>query len=500
MKYVLISWIGLTDLRAPVETEEIGLGPVAQAFEDRVFDEAVLISDHAEDITHKFITWLSSKSRTPIKLYFKKLSSPTHLGEIYQADVKIIEDTLARHKEGVNLVFHLSPGSPAMAAAWILLGKTRYPAELIESSREHGVKTASIPFDISADFIPDLLRKPDEQLERLSAGLPPEAPEFSDIIHRSPVMDRVIAKARRVAVRSVPVLIEGESGTGKELFARAIHMAGPRRNKPLLSVSCGAIPSELVESHLFGHEKGSFTGANRQHKGFFETANGGTLFLDEVGELPLLTQVKLLRVLQEDEILRVGANQAIKVDVRLIAATNRPLTEDISNGRFRADLFYRLAVAVLKLPPLRDRQGDVSLLIGELLKKINQESASDPGYEYKKVSASAKNILLGHSWPGNVRELLNTLRRAAIWTIGPTVQAEDVREALLPLSPSRQVEILNKPLESGINLLEMLAIVARHYLSRALDETRGNKVQAAKLLGLPNYQTFTNWHKKYVKG
>jgi transcriptional regulator with PAS, ATPase and Fis domain len=500
MKNILISWIGFTDLRAPTETEEIGLGPVAQALRSQVFDEAVLISDHAQDITIRYVNWLNSKTDNPIELHFEKLSSPTHLGEIYQADVKIIKATLARHKEEINFIFHLSPGSPAMAVAWILLGKTRFSAEFLESSKEHGVKTVSIPFDISADFIPDLLRKPDEQLENLSAGLPPEAPEFSDIIHRSPVMERVIAKARRVAPRSVPVLIEGESGTGKELFARAIHKAGLRRNKPFVTVNCGAIPSELVESHLFGHERGSFTGAIRQHKGFFESANGGTLFLDEVGELPLLTQVKLLRVLQEDEILRVGGTPMIKVDVRLIAGTNRPLVEDISNGRFRADLFYRLAVAVLKIPPLREREGDVSLLISELLKKINQESASEPGYEYKEISASAKNILHGHSWPGNVRELLNTLRRAAIWTTDPTIDAEDVREALLPLSPDRQVEILNKPLESGINLPEMLAIVARHYLSRALDETRGNKVHAANLLGLPNYQTFTNWHKKYVKG
>jgi len=157
-----------------------------------------------------------------------------------------------------------------MAAVWIILAKTRFPAELIESSKEHGVRTASVPFDISADFIPDLLRRPDERLERLSAGLPPEAPEFSDIIYRSRVMKRIIAKARRVAPRSVPVLIEGESGTGKELLARAVHKASPRRDKPFLTVNCGAIPSELVESELFGHEKGSFTGADKQHKCFFE--------------------------------------------------------------------------------------------------------------------------------------------------------------------------------------------------------------------------------------
>jgi len=178
-----------------------------------------------------------------------------------------------------------------MAAVWIIIAKTRSPAQLIESSAHEGVKIASVPFDISADFIPDLLRKPDDRLERLAAELPPQAPEFSDIIHRSQIMKRVIVKARHFAPRSVPVLIEGETGTGKELFARAIHNASPRSQKPFVTVNCGAIPSELIESELFGHEKGAFTGADKQRKGYFEDANEGTLFLDEIGELPLSTQV-----------------------------------------------------------------------------------------------------------------------------------------------------------------------------------------------------------------
>ncbi len=257
-----------------------------------------------------------------------------------------------------------------------------------------------MPFDLSAEFIPDLLRKPDQRLENLSAGLSPEAPEFESIIHRSHTMKRVIAKARLVAPRSVPVLIEGDSGTGKELLARAIHNASVRKKKPFVAVNCGAIPSELIESELFGHEKGAFTGAEIQRKGYFEAANTGTLFLDEIGELPLAAQVKLLRALQEKEVTRLGASKPIPFDVRIIAATNRDLIKEIANGRFRPDLFYRIAVAVLKLPPLKDRTGDVGLLIDRILDQINEESVNEPGYKYKKISAAAKNLMLQHYLAG----------------------------------------------------------------------------------------------------
>jgi len=222
-----------------------------------------------------------------------------------------------------------------------------------------------------------------------------------------------------------------------------------------------------------------------------------------VEELPLPAQVKLLRALQESEICRIGSTQPIQVDVRLIAATNRTLTDEISKGRFRPDLFYRLAVAVIRFPPLRDRAGDLSLLVDRLLDQINEESEQEPGFIHKKISASAKNLLLNHPWPGNVRELLNTLRRAAIWCEGQTITIEDIRDALLPSGPENHLEILNRPLGDGLNLQGLMAIVARHYLARALDETHGKKTKAAELLGFSNYQTFTsssklNWIKKQL--
>jgi DNA-binding NtrC family response regulator len=497
VRKILVTWVGKTDLRAPTEGNVVGVGPIAQALDARAFDEAFLISDYHDKLIAPYVKWLRGRTTTRIDLVHEKLSGPTEFGEIFEAAVRVVKGAIGERLSDVELAFHLSPGTPAMAAVWIILGKTRFPAELIESSREHGVRTASVPFDISADFIPDLLRAQDERLRDASAAESPEGPEFADIIHRSRIMARLVQRARRVAVRNIPVLIEGESGTGKEMLARAIHRASPRRDRSFVAVNCGAIPAELIESELFGHKKGAFTGATQERAGYFETADGGTLFLDEIGELPGPAQVKLLRAVQEGEVVRVGATKPIKVDVRIIAATNRTLTNEIAAGRFREDLFFRLAVAVLTIPALRDRTGDVGLLVVRLLHQVNTESESEPGYKHKTLSSGARNLLVSHTWPGNVRELLNTLRRAAIWSDGDVISTEDAREALLPSATPAKHEVLGRPLGGGLNLPDLLEEVAQSYLRRAMDEARGNKTKAAELVGLPSYQTLTNWLNKY---
>ena len=497
MKKILICWIGLTDLKAATGIKEVGLGPICQAATDENYDEIVLIGDRPPEDNQAYIKWLKTRCKSKIMLHSVDLPSPTHFGAIYEAATCVIGDTKKRHPDELKLRYHLSPGTPAMAAVWIIIAKTRYPATLIESSIRGGVNVASVPFDISAEFIPDLLREPDEKLEKLASGLPPEAPEFESIIHRSNIMKRLITKARLIAPRSVPVLIEGDSGTGKELLARAIHKGSPRREKPFIAVNCGAIPSELVESELFGHEKGAFTGAERQRMGYFETAHTGTLFLDEIGELPLAAQVKLLRALQEREVTRLGASKPIPFDIRIIAATNRDLIEEVAAGCFRSDLFYRIAVAVLKLPPLKDRTGDIGLLTDSILDQINEESVDEPGYKYKKLSPGAKNLMIQQVWPGNVRELQNTLRRAAIWSSDTTIDLEDIRDALLPMAPTIGDNLLGRSIEDGVNLSNLMEILACHYLERALEHASGNKTKAAESLGFSNYQTFTNWLKKY---
>ena len=496
MKKVLLCWIGTTDLRAS-QGDDVGEGPIAQAVEKLGFDEVFLISNYlSDDRVTAYVEWARKRSSTPYRLCKERLSSPTHFGKIYETAVRICTAALGEQRDQVELTFHLSPGTPAMAAVWIILAKTRFPAELIESSRDHGVQTASVPFDISAEFLPDLLRKPDEQLRSASAEKPIESASFANILYRSPIMAHLVERAQRVALRDVPVLLEGESGTGKELFARAIHQHSPRRDQPFIPVNCGAIPAGLVEFELFGHEKGAFTGANARRKGHFESAHGGTLFLDEIGELPKDMQVKLLRVLEEGEVIRLGASKPISVDVRIVAATNRNLIAEVGEGRFREDLFYRIAVACIKLPPLRDRPGDLGLLIDHLIEQINQESEEQPGYRRKKISPSAKNVLLNHDWPGNVRELQNTLRRAMVWTDGEILKKQDIEEALLPAFEKRDEGILNRPLDGDFSLEALFGEVARHYIQRAEEESK-NRTEAAKRLGFSSRQTFDNWKEKH---
>jgi len=313
-------------------------------------------------------------------------------------------------------------------------------------------------------------------------------------------MKRVVAMAHRLALRDVPVLIQGESGTGKELFARAIHGVSHRRNAPFVTVNCGAIPSELVDAELFGHEKGAFTGAAAARAGYFESADGGTLFLDEIGELPLQSQVRLLRVLQEQEVTRLGATRAKKINVRIVAATNRVLSAEVQQGRFREDLFHRLAVGVLLLPALREREGDISLLVDALLEKINLEAEGQPGFNNKKISVSARKLIIGHPWPGNIRELHNTLLRASIWAPEGQISEQDMAEALAVNIPPKSDVVLGRQLDDGFLLPDLMGDVARHYLERAMAQAHGNKTEAARLLGLGSYQTLTNWLEKYGVG
>jgi transcriptional regulator with GAF, ATPase, and Fis domain len=258
----------------------------------------------------------------------------------------------------------------------------------------------------------------------------------------------------------------------------------------------------LVESEFFGHVKGAFTGATRTHDGYLDAADGGTLFLDEIGELPLPAQVKLLRVLQEGIVQKIGSSESRKVDLRIIAATNKNLLQEVEEDRFRDDLFHRLAVGVLRLPPLRERKGDLNILIDHILDQVNKESEKITGWKHKNISVSARNLMAQHPWPGNVRELFNTLSRAIIWTTGEIIQEEDIRQALLPIT-RQQIEpdqILNRLLGKDLSLPDIIAEVVQHYLQRSLIEAQGNKTLAAKLVGLPNYQTFSNWMKKYGIG
>ena len=493
---VLLAWIGNSDKRAVHPEKPSDKSPILEAIKVFAYDAVQLISTFQKSETDDYIEWLRQYTQIKFSVHFAELTSPTNHEEIYRAATQVIKSVQKLSPEAL-LTFHLSPGTPAMAAIWLLLAKTYYPARLIESSKEQGVREVHFPFELSAEFMPAVSISTGDSLTRLMQGLPPQSPVFNDIIHQCAVMKRTIAMANRLAQTDVSVLIQGESGTGKELFAKSIHNASVRSGPKFFPLNCGAIPQELVDSVLFGYRRGAFTGANEDRQGCFEAAHGGTLFLDEIGELPLASQVRLLRVLQEGEVMRVGEVSPRKIDVRIIAATNRVLPEEILAGRFREDLYYRIAVGVLKLPPLRERKGDLTLLIESSLKEINEKIIPQENFNYKKISSKARNVMLSHSWPGNVRELRNTLVRACIWATGDTISADDVRESIEISVVKEGDSVLDRPLDQPISIEKIMGWVARHYLTRAMAKTNDNKTEAAKLLGLSNYQTLSNWLKKY---
>jgi len=497
MKKILISWIGRTDLRAVTEGDIVGLGPIAQALRALSFDHVVLLNNFPEAEAKAYIAWLQGINNISLSSRQLTLTSPTNFAEIYEAAAEAVQNCSSDFGADIDLTFHLSPGTPAMAAVWILIAAGRYPAQLIESSREQGIKTVTIPFEIAAEYLPRLHNKQDLLVQERCAALPPNAPAFEEISYQSDSMKRVVERARRVATRNLPVLIEGESGTGKELLARAIHVGGLTPNGSFVAVNCGAIPENLMESEFFGHIKGSFTGAATDRKGHFVEADGGTLFLDEIGELPIAMQARLLRALQEGEVTPVGASKPVPFKTRVIAATNRNLMDEVAACRFREDLFYRLAVATLRLPPLRERQGDVGLLIDKLLMQVNSGFAGD-FIKPLTLSLGARALLLAHSWPGNVRELLNTLHRVAAWCEDTTISTAEMREAILPARTLKSEQgDETAPLAESFSLPEVLADVSKKFLEKAMKQTGGNKTKASKLLGLPNYQTLDNWLKKY---
>jgi two-component system response regulator AtoC len=301
-----------------------------------------------------------------------------------------------------------------------------------------------------------------------------EETSFGNIIARSPRMLEIFDTIRKIAEFKTTVLITGESGSGKELIARAIHFNSPRASKPFVAINCSAIPETLLESELFGYMKGSFTGANKDKKGLFEEANGGTLFLDEVGDLPASLQVKLLRAIQEEEIRRVGAAQTIKIDVRIITATLRNLGDEIKKGTFREDLFYRLNVLPIHLPPLRERKEDIAPLVDAFTKKFNQEM----GKTVQKISPECLQQLMDYNWPGNVRELENTIERAMVLETTSELTLEHLPDAV------RNVEI-NPAIRAAANefsIKKMMVIMEQELIKKALDKTGGNRTWAAKLL------------------
>jgi two-component system response regulator PilR (NtrC family) len=320
---------------------------------------------------------------------------------------------------------------------------------------------------------------------------------FAQIVGQSEAMQKVFDVVRKVADSKSNVLICGESGTGKELVARAIHYNSARSPMPFVAVNCSAVPETLLESELFGHMKGSFTGAVANKAGLFEIANGGTIFLDEIGDTTPAIQVKLLRVIQEREFRRVGGNQDIKVDVRVIAATNRDLEKAVADGSFREDLYYRLDVIPIRLPPLRFRAGDIPLLVAHFLEKFAQES----GKAAPMLTQEAVHVLLGHEWRGNVRELENLIERVVAFSTGGSVTDTDIRGWLHhAVSPQQSQGVPTDLPEEGLDLEGLINGIEKDLLMRALERSKWVKKKAARLLRL-NTRSFRYRLEKYaIKG
>jgi two-component system response regulator PilR (NtrC family) len=312
---------------------------------------------------------------------------------------------------------------------------------------------------------------------------------FENFIGKSEVMQRVFALIRQVADTKSTVLVTGESGTGKELVARAVHFSSSRKNKPFVTVNCGALPETLLESELFGYMKGAFTGAAANKQGLFEVANGGTIFLDEISATTPALQVKLLRVIQEREFKRVGGTADIKVDVRVIAASNRNLKEEIEKGAFREDLFHRLNVIPIKLPSLRERREDIPLLVDFFLKKVSA------GREPKKISPEVMNMLMTYQWPGNVRELQNAIERLNIMASGDTIRLEHMPENIQVNESGADLIPANIP-DFGLDIETILATAEKTLLQKALEKAGGVKTEAARLLGL-TFRSFRHRLQKY---
>ncbi|WP_455203401.1 sigma 54-interacting transcriptional regulator [Kaarinaea lacus] len=382
--------------------------------------------------------------------------------QVLRPDV-VITDMRMDGMDGMELFHEIHEKNPSIPVI-ILTAHGTIP-EAVEATKKGVFSFLSKPFDGKA-----LIEQVDKAL-KVSGGFKQQQPQEetkewrSAIITRSPVMEDILSQVRMIAQQDISVFINGPSGSGKELIADAIHKASPRKGKPFVAINCSAIPEALLESELFGHCKGSFTGAIKDHKGLFQSAHGGTLLLDEIGDMPLALQAKLLRVLQENTVRPIGGAEDIRVDVRVISATHKDLDKAMADGSFREDLYYRLNVVSIDLPPLNKRREDIPLLAQHFLKNI----AGKTKKEITAFSAEAMELLVGAPWPGNVRQLVNVVEQVAVLTTTPIIPASLVQKALK--NPSQKI----------LTYAEAKENFERQYLCQLLQITSGKVSQAARL-------------------
>ncbi len=491
---IFLSWIGINDLDY-ITKVNTGVGPLIALFQSdysRDLDEIhLLYNQYRKDDAERYINYLKEHYDKKFVFHECDLENPTDYTGIYKIVRTILNEIENNYTSDIRWHFHTSPGTSQMSSIWLLLGKTKYPAILYQShidreTKEQHVRVVEIPFNIELEFIPDLKKKSDKKLVDSWGNIP----EYTSIIHQSKIMSNLLDKAYRIALYDVPVLMLGETGTGKELFAKAIHKSSSRASKKMLTLNCAALQETTVNATLFGWSKGAWTGSIGTGKGLFQECDGGTLFLDEVGDLSPEIQTKLLRAIQEGEVQRVGDGKITRVDVRVIAATNKNLMNMVIEGTFREDLFHRLNVGFLKLPPLRERTEDISLISEHFLKEINEKFAINQLlYKHKSFSLGTKKIMCNYSWPGNIRELYHTIERACIWTDEEIIDEENFKSSITILHGNDNIGEMR--LTNPVDLEKLVGELKKKYIKKALEVTNNNKSQTARLLGYKSYQSLT---------
>src|SRR3954468_15578140 len=453
--------------------------------------QTILIVDPETD----FLEWAQHQLQTPSTRVITATTTDAGF-QLFcreRPDLLIVETHIAPFR-GTELLVKVGQRDPnATVVITSAYGTTQLVIESMKLGAFDFIRKETLPFNLKV--VVDAALKAQSEMRQATTHKPQLTVEEHEdsIVGKSPAMQQVFKMVGRVSHSDAPVMITGESGSGKELVARALHHYSQRNSKAFVAINCAAIPEHLLESELFGHEKGSFTGAAGQRIGRFEQCNGGTLFLDEIGDMPVQLQSKILRVLQDGEFSRVGGNANLKSDVRIIAATNKNLEQEVANKTFREDLFYRLNVVRIQLPPLRQRIEDIRLLAEYFLRKVALQKA----LPQMKLSEEAVRVLEGYGWPGNVRELENTIQRTVVLATSDVILPKDIPlginlaapeshaapAAPATITPEAAIDVLLRVAQADPNL-QLLPWLEREFTLHALKMTQGNQVRASKLLGI----------------
>ncbi|MCL1143232.1 sigma-54 interaction domain-containing protein [Shewanella gaetbuli] len=492
--HTLLTWLGTKDLDNMLNDEHAAISSIATKSQ-QAFDKIVILSNkdeekwgHFERFLKKRMT-ISNRPANDIQVYKAHINSPID----YQSIAKVAERWISKlSDEAETLSINLTSGTPAMTTLSVLIGKSKSNVNFLQASPSNEIIEVNIPIDFAQAYVQSAAKG----IASKVTSEPRMCSAFNELTAYSDIMKSVVYKAQKISGSELPALILGETGTGKELMAKAIHQGSLRAQKPIRVINCGALAENIVDSTLFGHKKGAFTGAEKDHPGLFEQADGGTLFLDEVGELSLNVQVKLLRALQQGEITRLGDTKNIIVNVRIIAATHQDLPLLVAQGKFREDLFYRLAVGIIKMPALRDRLADMPYIVNQLVEQINHLNSKHPNFVSKNISEKGINVICSQPWPGNIRELWSTLNRAFLWAESSVVSEQDILNAIIKKQNLNRDCDISMSYHDKVDIVQLTDDMQKKYVKAALKASGNVKKHATKMLGLKDHQTLTNWIKR----